>query len=190
MTSSFRQSPWRLFQAVAIGLALGSPSCTPAPTPAQHPVVDVSAPAATAQEETPLVSFEGAAKTGVPADVSDFVTRFFESMHKDWRSGIQFMDPENYQELKTQNPKMDPVSNDASILVFAISLIRFHGSGDPPDTDTDIERIKAISSVLVKRFEQNEQVYRFGGDIKLKDGRNYGLQLVIARDKLGVLGPL
>ncbi len=190
MTTSFRRSPGRYFNALAICLALGLPSCTPAPTPAQRPVVDVSTTAGAAHQEAPLVSFEGAAKTLAPSAISDFVTRFFESMHKDWRSGIQFMDPENYQELKAQNPKLDPVSNDASILVFAISLIRFNGSGDPPDTDTDIERIKAISSVHVKSFEQNAQVYQLGGEIKLKDGRTYGLQLVLARDKLAVVGPL
>ncbi len=190
MTSTIQAMRPRYFPALVMGLSLGCWSCARASQPAHPPVVEVPAVASATPEEKQLVSFEAAAKTGVPADVSDFVVRFFEAMHKDWRSGIQFMDAENYQEVRAQNPRMDPVSNDASILVFAISLIRFQGGEDPPDTDTDIDRIKAISSVHVTSFEQNEQIYRFGGKINLKDGRSYGLQLVIARDKLGVLGPL
>jgi hypothetical protein len=146
--------------------------------------------AVTTPERTTLVNFEGEAMTGVPPQVADFVTRFFESMKEDWRRGIQFMNRENYQEMRASDPKLDPVRGDALVLVLSISLHRFYGSDDPPDTDSEVERLKAISKVRILKFEQNEQVLRFGGKTELEDGRVYGLQLVIARDELGVLGPL
>lgn len=181
------------FQAVTICLGLGIASCSPATQPANgsKTAVNLDAPAASkATEEAPFVFFEGEAKAGVPPEVDDFVTNFFEAVKKDWRSGVRFMDAENYKEVFASNGRLDPIENDAGILVLSISLHRFHGGDEPMDTDTDVQRLQAISKVHVTKFEQNEQVFNLWGKTELKDGRVYGLTMVIAKGQLGILCPL
>jgi hypothetical protein len=100
------------------------------------------------------------------------------------------MDRENYHEISASNRSLDPITSDASILVLSFSLHRFAGGDEPTDTDTNVQRMQAISKVRILQFEQNEQVFRLGGQTELKDGRVYPLMMVIAKGKLGILCPL
>jgi len=179
--------------ALCFGLEIwGCASSTQATNDSKTPVnLETSTPpAAKDAEQVPFVFFEEQAKTAAPPEVNEFVTDFFEAVKKDWRSGIRFMDPENYQEVSASNRSLDPMTSDASILVLSFSLHRFHGGNEPMDTDTDVQRMQAISKVRILKFEQNEQVFQLGGKTELKDGRVYGLTMVIAKGKLGILCPL
>lgn len=182
------------FHSVALVVGLGAWGCAPVSRAADGPktAVDLDAqhPSSTPIKEAQIVFFEGEAKTGVPAELDDFMTNFFESVRKDWRSGIRFMDPENYKEVFAQSPRLTPIENDASILVLSFSLHRFHGSNEPKDTDTDVQRLQAISKVHVTKVDENDQVFQIGGETALKDGRVYGLMMVVTKQPLGILCPL
>lgn len=183
------------FRAVVMFLALGTWGCAGASGATNDSKTAVNLETTTsvapkAAEQAPFVFFEGEAKKAAPPEVDEFVTDFFEALKKDWKSGLRFMDPENYQEVSASNRSLDPITSDASILVLSFSLHRFAGGDEPQDTDTDVQRMQAISKVRILQFEQNEQVFRLGGQTELKDGRVYPLMMVIAKGKLGILCPL